>query len=307
MIPLPSNPKIIEKKDNKVTFEIEGLYPGYGMTIGNSIRRVLYSSLEGAAVTRVKIKGAQHEFSTIPGVLEDIISIILNVKKLRFKVFSDGPEKATLKAKGEKTVKGSDLKLPTQLELINQDAHIATLTDKKSNFEMEIQVEKGLGYVPAEQEKDEKLDAGQISVDAIFTPIKNINFKIENMRVGKRTDFDRLFIEIETDGTINSEDALVRAGEILVSHFSQIVRSGIGGGTEREVEEKVGDPGKTKIEDLEIGVKITKILIENNIKTAAGLLKKSRDSLSQIQGMGDKGIEKIEKALKKAGLGNLKS
>lgn len=220
MIPLPSKPKIIEKKGNRAVFEIEGLYPGYGVTIGNSLRRVLISSLEGAAVTSLKIKGVQHEFSTIPGVLEDVISIILNLKKLRFKLFTDEPQKAILKVKGQKEVKASDFELPPQVELVNKDAKVLTITDKKKELEMEIQVEKGVGYESVERRKKEKLEIGVIPLDAIFTPIRNVSFRVENMRVGKRTDFDRLFLDIETDGTTTPEEAFTKASEILVKHFS---------------------------------------------------------------------------------------
>jgi len=220
MIPLPLQPKIIEKKDNEAVFEIEALYPGYGVTIGNSLRRILLSSLSGAAITRVKIKGIQHEFSTIPRVFEDVISIILNLKQLRFKIYTDEPQKGRLKVKGEREVKGSDLELPGQVEIVNKDAHIATLTDKKAELEMEIQIEKGLGYVSSERRKKEKIEIGQIPIDAIFTPIQRVSFKVENMRVGERTDFDKLFLEIKTDGTITPEEAFFQASEILVRHFS---------------------------------------------------------------------------------------
>lgn len=219
MIPLPKKPKIVKKEKNKATFEIEALYPGYGVTIGNSLRRVLLSSLEGAAVTQMKIKGVSHEFSTIPGVLEDVVTIMLNLKKLRFKMFTDEPQKAILKVKGEKEVLGSDFKIPAQLELVNPDCHIATLTQKSANLEIEIQVEKGVGYSPREERKKGKLEVGQILLDAIFTPIKKVAFKVENMRVGERTDFDRLYLEIETDGTISPEEAFSKSSEILKSHF----------------------------------------------------------------------------------------
>jgi len=225
MIPLPLQPKIIEKKGNFARFEIEGLYPGYGVTVGNSLRRVLLSSLPGAAITQMKIKGVPHEFSTIPGVLEDVILIMQNLKQLRFKIFTDEPQKATLKVKGEKEVKGSDFELPAQAELVNKDCHIATLTDKKAELEMEIQIEKGLGYSPREARKKEKLEIGAIPVDAIFTPTKRVSYKIENMRVGERTDFDRLFLEIETDGTISPEEAVFLASDILVKHFSLFVET----------------------------------------------------------------------------------
>src|SRR3989344_4552387 len=150
MISLPLSPKIIEKKDNKAVFQIDALYPGYGVTIGNSLRRVLFSSLQGASATRVKIKGVSHEFSTVSGILEDVITIILNLKQLRFKVFSDEPQHASLKVKGQKEVKASDFNLPSQVELINKNTHIATLTTKSSDLEMEIQIEKGIGYSSVE-------------------------------------------------------------------------------------------------------------------------------------------------------------
>ena len=223
MISLPDKIKVIEKKDNWARFQIQALYPGYGVTIGNSLRRVLLSSLQGAAVTQVKIKGISHEFSTIPGVLEDVVSILLNLKQLRFKVYGDEPQRTVLSIKGEKKVKGSDFKLPSQLSLINKDAFIATLTDKKAELEMEILVEKGFGYEPIEWRKKEKLEIGEIPLDAIFTPVRKISFNVENVRVEERTDFDSLGLEIETDGTITPEQALFQASEILVKHFSLFV------------------------------------------------------------------------------------
>ena len=212
-------------------FEIESLYPGYGVTIGNSLRRVLLSSLPGAAATQVKIKGVQHEFSTIPGVSEDGITIMLNLKQLRFKLFADEPQKATLKVKGEKEVKGGDFELPPQVELVNPDAHLATLTTKSAELEIEILIEKGLGYESRESRKkpsdylQKKLEIGVIPLDSIFTPMKRVAFRVENMRVGERTDFDRLFLEIETDGTITPEDAFSQATEILLNHFNLLSQS----------------------------------------------------------------------------------
>ena len=221
MIPLPIKPKIVKSEKNKAVFEIEALYPGYGVTIGNSLRRVLLSSLEGAAITQVKIKNNLHEFSTIEGVTEDVITIILNLKQLRFKMFSEEPQRAILKVKGEKEVKGADFNLSSQLELANPDCRIATLTSKSAELEMEILIEKGIGYLSKEtRKKTAEIGVGVIPVDAIFTPIKRVGFRVENMRVGERTDFDRLFLEIETDGIISPESAFSRAADILVQHFS---------------------------------------------------------------------------------------
>lgn len=218
-IPLPKPPKIIQKKGNTALFEIEALYPGYGVTIGNNLRRILLSSLEGAAITQVKIKGISHEFSTIPGVLEDVIIILLNLKKLRFKIFTDEPQTISLREKGEREVKGKNFKLPPQVELANPETHIATLTSKKAELNLEAQIERGVGYSPVEEREEKKAEVGLIPIDAIFTPVKRVSFRVENMRVGKRTDFDRLKIEIETDGTISPEETLRQASEILLNHF----------------------------------------------------------------------------------------
>lgn len=220
MIPLPLQSKVIEKKDNRAVFEIAGLYPGYGVTIGNSLRRVLLSSLEGAAVTQVKIKGAQHEFSTIPGVVEDVVTVLLNIKQLRFKLYSEEPQTATLKIKGQKIAKGSDFELSTQANLMNKDSQVATLSSKTANLEIEILIEKGQGYEPVETRKNNKLEIGTIGLDAIFTPIRKVSYRVESMRVGERTDFDRLILDLETDGTVSPEGAFSQASEILVKHFS---------------------------------------------------------------------------------------
>ncbi len=223
MILLPKTPKIINEKDNWGRFEIEGLYPGYGITIGNALRRVLLSSLEGAAVTEVKIKGVQHEFATIPGILEDVIRIMMNLKNMRFRMHADEPQRAVLKIKGEKEVKGDDFDFPSQVELINKNCHIATLTDKKGELEMEIQIEKGIGYEPVEMRKKKaKTEIGTLLLDAIYNPVKKCSFKVENMRVGERTDFDRLILEIETDGSLTPKQALVQATDILIQHFTLI-------------------------------------------------------------------------------------
>jgi len=304
MCPLPLHPKIIEKKGNRAIFEIEALYPGYGVTVGNTLRRVLLSSLSGAAITQMKIKGIQHEFSTIPGVLEDVISIILNLKQLRFKVFAGEPQKAQLKVKGEKEVRAADFDLPAQVELVNKDAYLATLTDKKAELEMEIQIEKGLGYEPAERRKKEKLEIGTISLDAIFTPIKKVSFRVETMRVGERTDFARLFLEVETDGTITPEEAFFQASEVLVKHFS-LFRDAFKKVKEVKVPKKpeiAKDLTKIKVEDLKLSSRIIKALLKNNIKTVAGLLRKSKKDLLSLEGMGQKGMEEIKKALKKLNL-----
>jgi DNA-directed RNA polymerase subunit alpha len=241
MIPLPTQPKIVKKEGNKATFEIDSLYPGYGVTVANSMRRVLLSSLQGAAVTQVKISGVSHEFSTISGVQEDVITLMLNLKNLRFKVFSDEPQKGKLHIKGEKKVDGSDFDLPSQVELVNKDSHVATLTAKSSDLDIEITIEKGVGFSPRESRSKEKLEIGLIPLDAIFTPVKKVSFKVENIRVGDRTDFDKLFLEIETDGTITPETAFAQASGILVEHFNLLAET-----FKEEVPEKEEDKAEKK-------------------------------------------------------------
>ena len=223
MIPLPTSIKTKNISNNNSVFEIESLYPGYGVTLGNAIRRVLLSSLSGAAVTEVKIKDAPHEFATLKGVKEDVLHILMNIKQLRFKIFTEDPQTATLVVKGEKEVTGKDFELPADLKLANPDLHIATLTDKSAQLEIEIKVEKGMGYVF--EDKEIKRSVGVIGMDAIFTPIKKVNYVVENMRVGKRTDFDKLSLEVETDGTITPEEALSQSLDILVSQFQYILEN----------------------------------------------------------------------------------
>lgn len=222
MLQLPEQIKVVSKKENGAVFEIGPLMPGYGPTIANPLRRVLLSSLRGCAVTSIKIKGVEHEFTTIPNVLEDIIEIILNVKKLRFKVLGEEPVKVVLEGSGEKKLTGNDIKLTSDVELINGDQHIATLTDKKATFSMELEIEKGVGYVSVEQRRKEKLAIGVIAIDAVFSPVKMVNFSVDNVRVGDRIDFNKIVMEIETDGSIEPEKALKDAAGILVDHFKVV-------------------------------------------------------------------------------------
>jgi DNA-directed RNA polymerase subunit alpha len=203
-------------------FDIEGLFPGYGLTLGNSLRRVLLSSLPGAAVTQFKVKGALHEFSTVPGVLEDVVDIGMNLKKLRFKFTADEPQVLTIKIKGEKEVTGADVEANVQAEVVNPEVKLFTITDKKADIEIELTVEKGLGYVPVERRKAGKLEIGVIALDAIFTPVMNVAINVENMRVGDRTDYNRLELTVETDGSITPSEAVHKASHILVDHFTKI-------------------------------------------------------------------------------------
>jgi DNA-directed RNA polymerase subunit alpha len=204
-------------------FDIDGLYRGYGVTVGNALRRVLLSSLPGATITRFRVKGVGHEFSTIKGVMEDVVEISLNLKKIRFKFYAEEPQVLTLQVKGEKKVTAADIKGNADVQVQNSDVHICTITDKNVDLEIELTVERGLGYVPREVlQKTEKLPIGTIALDAAFSPVVKVNYVIENMRVGERTDFDRIKLEIETDGTLTPSRALHKAGNILLDHFKRV-------------------------------------------------------------------------------------
>ncbi len=229
------NIKKISEKEKVGVFEIEGLYTGYGLTVGNALRRILLSSLPGAAITQVKIKGVGHEFTTIPNVLEDVVEIMLNLKKIRFHIYVDEPQILTLKVKGEKKITAGDIKTNSDVDVINDDAHIATITSKSGELEMEFTIEKGLGYVPVETRKLEKLPVGIIALDAFFSPVVKANFTVENMRIGDQTDYNKLNLVIETDGSITPSEALKKASDILQEHFSKISQVEVMASEEKEV------------------------------------------------------------------------
>lgn len=322
---LPSKPRVVSEEDNKGVYEIDGLYAGYGYTIGNALRRVLLSSLPGAAATSVKIEGVNHEFSTIPGVKEDIILILLNLKQIRFKMHADEPQTVTLSAKGSKKITAKDLVAPTQVEILNKDAPIATLTSKDAKLKLELTVEKGLGYVPREVLQKEKVEIGNLILDAIFTPVRRVNYEVENMRVGERTDYNRLRFVIETDGSISPKEALEQAVKITVKQLEAIA------GVEEKIEEiplseketeKIPSPAKepvgveskkeegsaseteilkTRIEDLSLPSRISAALSAAGVRTIGGLVRKKENDLLEIEGIGKKAVDQIKEAL--AGLG----
>lgn len=312
-IVLPSKPKVVLEKDSLGVYEIDGLYPGYGHTLGNSLRRIILSSLPGSAITHVKIAGVNHEFSTIQGVKEDVITILLNLKRLRIKMTSEESQTISLKVKGVKDVKASDIKLPGQVEILNADLHIASLTDKSSELDMEITVARGLGYVSKDVLQKERVDIGTIALDATFTPIRRVNYEVENMRVGDRTDFNRVKITIETDGTITPHEALERSIATMIMQLKAIV-----GFKEEEVvevkEEASAAPAKgekkeldteflkTRIETLGLSQRTTNALDGANIRTVGGLVRKKEADIENIEGLGPKGIQEIKKALSEFGI-----
>lgn len=322
MIPLPQAPKVILEEGNRTVFEIEGLWPGYGQTIGNALRRVLLSSLEGAAITSVKMEGVQHEFSTLPGMREDMVEVTLNLKRVRFRMHGPGPYTATLSVKGERDVTAADIKAPSQLEVVNPEGHIATLTDKKAALVMDLVVERGVGYQPVEARQKEKVEIGTIALDAAFSPLRLVNYEVENMRVGEHTDFNRVRFHIETDGSIAPREAFSAASKILQEQFA--VLAGALAERERRAEpeaeaEAVAAPmpadetGETaesfedqvlkkRVEDLELSTRTLHTLLESGVKTVGLLAKKTEKKLREIEGMGDKGVVEVKKALGNLGL-----
>ena len=224
-LPLPKNIEYKELKKNKTQIIIGPLFPGYGITIANSLRRVLLSSLTGAAITKVKIKGASHEFSTLPYLREDIVELILNIKKIRLKLFSDEPVKLKLKVKGEKEIKAGDIDKNAQAEIANPELIIGHLTNKKAELDIEFTAEKGRGYITVESKSEtEILSPNEISIDSLFSPIVNVSFNVEAVRVGKRTDYEKLSMKVETDGTISPEEALSKTIKVLINHLSLIAK-----------------------------------------------------------------------------------
>jgi DNA-directed RNA polymerase subunit alpha len=310
---LPSKPRIVKEDATSGVYEIDGLFPGYGHTLGNSLRRIILSSIPGAAITSLSIDGVKHEFSAIDGIKEDVIAIILNLKKTRFKLHGDDAQKATLRIKGAKVVYAGDINVPSQLEIMNKDQFICESTAKDVDVAIEITVEKGLGYVPREVLQKEKADIGTIALDASFTPIRRASYEVENMRVGDRTDHNRLRVSIETDGTISPHQALETSINTMITQLQSIVgfretvietpsKPDTQAPSVKEDVADVTDVAKTKIEDLNLSTRTENALISASIRTAGGLSRKSEEDLLATDGLGEKGIEEIKKALENLGL-----
>ncbi|MFA5934271.1 MAG: DNA-directed RNA polymerase subunit alpha [Candidatus Paceibacterota bacterium] len=309
---LPSKPKIISEEGFSGVYEIDGLYPGYGHTLGNSLRRIILSSISGVAITTVKINGVDHEFSTIKGVKEDVINIILNLKKVRFKVVNDEVQTVELKIKGIKDVTAADITVPGQVEVLNPEQYIASVTDKSTDLVIEMKIQKGLGFVSKETLQKEKVEIGTIAMDAIFTPIRRVNYEVENMRVGDRTDFNKLIVSIQTDGSITPKETLEKSIFIMIEQLKAII------GFEEKVEEKKVEEKKdvdeeddkevdseflkTRIETLDLSVRTVNALSNANIRTIGGLARKREDDLLEIDGLGSKGIQEIKKSLSNFGI-----
>jgi DNA-directed RNA polymerase subunit alpha len=305
-ITLPSKPRIVSEEGTQGVYEIDSLYPGYGHTLGNSLRRIILSSLPGATVTQVKIEGVPHEFATIDGARETVMEILLNLKRIHFVLHGDESQTIQLTAKGSGEVTAKDFKLPSQVEIQNPGQHIADLSGKAS-LEIEATIERGLGYVAREVLTKEKVNIGTIALDATFTPIRRVNYEVENMRVGDRTDFNRLRILIETNGTITPREALEQSIETMIHQLKAVIgfqeaSASALASAKSGSDESSSSATKVKVADLELSARVTSALEDAGIKSAAGLARKTASALKELDGIGDKAIEEISVALAGHGL-----
>lgn len=290
-----------EGTNNVGSIIIEPLPQGYGMTLGNALRRVLLSSLPGAAITQVKIAGVAHEYSTIKGVNEDVVQILLNLKKVRLQIDGDKPVKLTIEEKGPKDIKAKDMRVPAGVKVANPDQPICTLADNKTKIEIELTAEKGVGYVAVEGRRG--LGIGIIPLDSSFTPITKVNYKVEATRVGQITNFDKLTFDIDTDGTITPAEAVKQAATILKDYFNVLVEQKKAPKKEKEDEEVKPKIDKTaSIEELELSTRITNSLRNAGIETVEDLMNAQKEELVKLKNMGAKSLSDIEEKLKDKGL-----
>jgi len=308
-ISFPSKPEVVKEEGFQGKYKIDGLYPGYGYTLGNSLRRIILSSLPGTAITSIKIDGVEHEFSTIDGVKEDVITMLMNLKNVRFKSTTDEPQTATLSVSSVGEVTAGDIDTPGQLEVINEDLVIAHITDKDAHLEIEMSIENGLGYISKEDHKQEKVSAGEIAVDANFSPIRLVNYEVEEMRVGDRTDYNRLEITIETDGTLTPREALESSILTMIRQLQAIIdikepvrgpepeEPEIEDEEEQDTDIELAEFLKTRIENLDLPTRTTNALERASIRTAGGLVKKTHSDLLVVDGLGKKGVDEIVEML----------
>lgn len=299
--------KIIWEKKSSTYGKLiaEPLERGYGITIGNALRRILLSSMPGAAVTSVKIEGVLHEFSTIPGVVEDVLNIILNLKSLLVKLNGEAPQTIYIKAKGVREIKASDIITNKKVKILNSDLHIATLTEPNADIDMEMIVDEGRGYVPSEMNKKENQPIGVIPIDSIFSPVRRVNYTVEETRVGQITNYDRLIMEIWTDGRITPQEAVVASSKILRDYLGFFIdlkegeEEKISVDEEEEIRKKILNQS---VEELELSVRASKCVRAFNIKTIGELTQKSEKELLKMKNFGKKSLNEIKEKLKKLGL-----
>ncbi len=319
---LPSKPRATLEQGNKGVFEIDGLVPGYGYTLGNSLRRIILSSLPGAAVTAVKIDGVSHEFATMDGVKEDVITLLLNLKNVRFSLTSTEPQKISFSVKGPKVVTAADIGAKGAVSVANPDQYICEITGK-TTLDVELTVEHGLGFVSRDAHHKQKAEIGTIFLDAIFSPIRRVSYDVEEMRVGDKTNFNRLRMTIETDGTMSPREALERSVRIMIEQLAAVVEvsaqdmidevqsrmslkspvmaetSDTATSSEESADESVDvtDVLKNRIDSIGLSTRTLNALTAANIRTVGGIARKHVSDLLEIDGIGDKGITEIKEAL----------
>lgn len=322
---LPSKPRVVREEEFMGIYEIDNLNPGYGHTLGNSLRRIILSSLPGAAITSLKVDGVSHEFSVVDGIKEDVVTILLNLKKVRFKLISDEPQVVTLSIKGPKKVTAADITAGGQVEILNKDLVICDVTGKVP-LNIEMTIERGLGFVQRDAHQKGKTEIGTIAIDAIFTPIRRVSYEVENMRVGDKTNHNRLRIVIETDGTITPREALEKSVSIMIAQLEAIVgvvvpsfrseeieseeedqnkiNEAKKASKEEETEDKddISDALKTRIDTLTLSTRTLNALSTANIRTIGGIARKHIEDLLALEGIGEKGIQEIKKALGEFGI-----
>lgn len=292
-----------ESSQDFASYDIEPLEAGYGMTLGNALRRVLLSSLPGAAVTSIKIEGVQHEFMDIPHVKEDVTDIVLNVKKLRLRSFSERPVALRLDVTGERAITAADIQVPATIEIVNTDQPICTLDSADAHLEMELNVETGKGYVPAESKEDQPI--GVIPVDAIYTPVQKVNYTVEHTRVGQMTNYDKIILQIWTDGTLTPDEALRQAAQVLVQHFQMIAEyggtipvpgptDGKGGPTDYPIPPRIYD---TLIEELDLSVRSYNCLKRSGITKVGQILTMNEGDLLAVRNFGEKSLQELRERL----------
>lgn len=321
-IHLPSKLKVVREDGPVGVYEIEGLSPGYGYTLGNSLRRIVLSSMPGAAITALKIDGASHEFTTLEGVREDVLTIILNLKKVRFQLIGDEPQTATLSVKSG-PAHARDFKTSGQLEVLSGDQYIGEVTGKGKGLNIEVTVERGMGFVTRDLLKKEKVDIGAIFVDALFSPVRTASYDVENMRVGDRTDFNRLRMTIETDGTITAREAFESSVKIMIDQLASILdlkmekpapviipeaalvsldESGSGEGESSDESSDMADVLKTRMDSLQLSTRTMNALTGGGIRTLGGLIQKNEADLLALEGFGEKSLEEVKDLLEGFGL-----
>lgn len=307
LIHTPALAGIKDHGPTSATFTIEPLHTGYGMTLGNSLRRVLLSSISGAAVTGFRIEGISHEFTTVKGVKEDVVTIMLNLKGIRFRVFSDEPQTLRIDKKGKGPVKAKDIELNADVEVVNPDHVICTIDDDKASISLEIMVETGRGYRALDETGSGKKISDMVMLDALFTPVLRVRYKVENTRVGQITDLDKLLLTVETDGSITPRDAFEEASAILVNQYTALA-----GQTrvEAALPLTAAEPGAvgmddgeepaelmTSIEDLNLSARTTNALINNDIHTIKDLLSLSEAELRDLKGFGNKALDEVKEKM----------